>query len=708
MGNVQTRWMPQRLIALLAATLQTGWVAASDERAVQTDALEMEQIVVRGAYFGQRVAHGTKTPTLLLDLPQSVSVVSAERIAEQAMTSVADVMQYSPGVSVAQGEDHRDQITLRGQNTTADFFIDGLRDDVQYFRPLYNLERVEILRGANALLFGRGGGGGVVNRVTKTAELDNSFHELRAGFDTFSGGVVAVDSNRALGNQQAFRFNALTERQESHRDYKDGERWAINPTYTWELGDNTVLNASWERLDDDRVVDRGVPSSGARPLTGQRDTFFGDPDTNRTTLSADITRLRLDHRFANHWRANATLQSARYDKFYANLYPVAFDASQETVTLDGYQDGTARDNHIVQLNIVGEMHWAGMDHTVLMGAEWGSQKSSNWRRDARFDATQDDQITLDFTNPLVIPGYSHTGRVRDTQSKVTFHSAFFQDEIALNAHWILVAGARWDQFEITVDDAIAEQKASATGQLARRDKQVSPRLGLIYKPSDNVSFYLSHSRSFLPRSGDQFLTLTPSTATLAPEMFDNTELGVKWRVATGLDIALAGFEIERENGTAVDPNNPERSVLTGTQTRGVELQLDGQLGSAWSINTSYTYLDAEEMGRFVQGSSANRTLPSLPKHKATLWSAWQMNSQWRLGLGVIHQSEQYASLSEQVTLPAFTRVDAALHWDVTTDLSLQLNVENLLDRDYFSAAHNDNNISVGKPINARLTATYQF
>jgi catecholate siderophore receptor len=124
----------------------------------------IETIVVRGAYFGQALAEGVKTPTLLLNVPQSVSVMDAQQLREQAHVSVADVMQYTPGVSVGQGEDHRDQLTIRGQNTTADFFLDGLRDDVQYFRPLYNLERVEVLRGANALLFGRGGGGGVVNR----------------------------------------------------------------------------------------------------------------------------------------------------------------------------------------------------------------------------------------------------------------------------------------------------------------------------------------------------------------------------------------------------------------------------------------------------------------------------------------------------------------------------------------------------------------
>ena len=130
-------------------------------------AKEIERVTVRGAYFGQENADGLKTPTVLINVPQSLSMLSAEQMQEQGFTSIADILQYTPGASVGQGEGHRDQMTIRGQNTTADFFIDGLRDDVQYYRPLYNLERVEIMRGANALLFGRGGGGGIVNRVTK-------------------------------------------------------------------------------------------------------------------------------------------------------------------------------------------------------------------------------------------------------------------------------------------------------------------------------------------------------------------------------------------------------------------------------------------------------------------------------------------------------------------------------------------------------------
>lgn len=699
----------RRAITAAFLTLASGAFA----QAVQTNEAkgEIEQVVVRGAYFGQQIAAGAKTPTLLLNVPQSISIVDAAQIADQAMTSMAEVLQYSPGVSLGQGEDHRDQITLRGQNTTADFFIDGLRDDVQYFRPLYNLERVEILRGSNALLFGRGGGGGVVNRVTKTADVSESYGSVGANVDSFGASVLNLDANVRVDDRQALRINAMAETVDNHRDFKEGDRWAFNPTYTLVLSDSTQLVASWERIDDDRVVDRGVPALGGEPIAGFDETYFGDPDFNRATFEADVLRLRVDHRLSDGWSANGTLQYADYDKFYQNLYPIGFDTGANLVALDGYRDTTARENLLLQMNVVGRFQALGVGHTLLTGIEYGDQQTANQRLDTFFFDSADDQIRFGFTNPLSIPGFNLTAPVRERDSGVTFASAFVQDEIALNDRWIVVLGARIDRFDIDVVDQIEIADGPDDGNnglIGSSDTEVSPRAGLIYKPTDALSLYFSLSRSFLPRSGDQFLTLTPSAATLAPEEFENQEFGFKWNISERFNLSAALFEITRENGTAVDPNDPERSVLTGTETRGVELMLTGLPTDRLSLNASYTYLDGEELGRFVSGQAANRVLAQVPQNKFTLWGDYRISPSWRAGLGVIYQDEQFATLSNAVTLPAFTRADAALFWDVSDRLALQFNVENLFDEDYFPDAHNDNNISVGRPLNVQVGARYQF
>ncbi|MDO6576731.1 TonB-dependent receptor [Alteromonas stellipolaris] len=692
------------LLALYGTSvLAQDTVAESDE--------SVERITVRGAFFGQQVATAVKTPTLLVNVPQSVSVVSAQQISEQALFSIADVMQYTPGVSIGLGEDHRDQVTIRGQNTTADFFVDGLRDDVQYFRPLYNLERVEILRGANALLFGRGGGGGVVNRVTKVASTAEDFTTLSAGIDTFGAGSISVDTNKAIDANNAFRFNGVFDSIDNHRDFKDGERYALNPTYTWMANDDTTVVASYEYVNDDRLVDRGIPSLDGAPLEGYDDTYFGDPDFNNTTLEAHIARIRVDHSLSQNWNLNGTVQFADYDKAYQNLYPVNFDADAGTVTLDGYRDTTTRENTLVQLNLIGQFATGDINHTLLTGMEYGSQDTENARRDAFFADSQDDQVSFVFSDPLVIPSMTLTDPVRDRASDVTFTSAFVQDEIKLNDNWIVVAGLRYDNFDIDVVDNIEVADGTDDGNngfLSSSDSQVSPRAGLIYKPAESVSIYASYSKSFLPRSGDQFLSLSLTSQALEAEEFENKEIGVKWNLSDSLSVTAAAFEVERENGTAQDPNNPEASILTGTETKGFEVQVVGKLSERWVINAGYSNLDGEEMGRIVDGTLANRDLAQLPEHMLTLWNQYEVNDEWRVALGVIYQSEQYASLNNTVELPDFVRVDAALYYDYSEDVKIQLNVENLFDEDYFPSAHNDNNIATGEPLNARLSLQYKF
>tara|TARA_B110000211_G_scaffold17497_2_gene18227 strand:- start:6896 stop:9010 length:2115 start_codon:yes stop_codon:yes gene_type:complete len=671
----------------------------------------VERITVRGAFFGQQVATAVKTPTLLVNVPQSVSVVSAAQISEQALFSIADVMQYTPGVSIGLGEDHRDQVTIRGQNTTADFFVDGLRDDVQYFRPLYNLERVEILRGANALLFGRGGGGGVVNRVTKVASSAEDFTTLSAGIDTFGAGSISIDTNKAIDANNAFRFNGVFDSIDNHRDFKDGERYAINPTYTWMANDDTTVVASYEYVNDDRLVDRGIPSLDGAPLEGYDDTYFGDPDFNNTTLEAHIARVRVDHALSQNWNLNGTVQFADYDKAYQNLYPVNFDADAGTVTLDGYRDTTTRENALVQLNLIGQFATGDINHTLLTGMEYGSQDTENARRDAFFADSQDDQVSFLFSDPLVIPSMTLTDPVRDRASDVTFTSAFVQDEIKLNENWIVVAGLRYDNFDIDVVDSIEVANGADDGNsgfLSSSDSQVSPRAGLIYKPAESVSIYASYSKSFLPRSGDQFLSLSLTSQALEAEEFENKEIGVKWNFSDSLSVTAAAFEVERENGTAQDPNNPEASILTGTETKGFEVQVVGKLSERWVINAGYSNLDGEEMGRIVDGALANRDLAQLPEHMLTLWNQYEVNDKWRVALGVIYQSKQYASLNNTVELPDFVRVDAAVYYDYSEDVKLQLNVENVFDEDYFPSAHNDNNIATGEPLNARVSLQYKF
>jgi catecholate siderophore receptor len=666
---------------------------------------EESQIIVTGesdGYVATNSGTATKTETPLIDVPQTVSVVTREQIEDQAHHSMADVLRYVPGVTIGQGEGNRDQITIRGQNTTADFFLDGVRDDVQYYRSLYNIERVEVLKGPYAMIFGRGGGGGIVNRVQKTP-LAQPLAAGSASINSEGSFDIAADVNQPLGTgmDAALRLNGFYEQLESHRDFVDGERFAINPYIAATLMPGWTLGLSYEHVNDERVPDRGVPSVECAsagcvrlPLMGHTDTFFGAPGINRTGLNADIVKLRIDAELTPDLTWSTTALYGDYDKFYSNVFPnSAVRLSDNTIQLDGYRDDTDRENRLIQSNLVWGAAFGAIENTLLLGVEYGVQDTGN----SRYVSPTRPRIDVDdFDYPAFT--FPFPDRARETLSEVEVFSAYAQEQIGIGEHVDLIAGVRYDRFEITGTDVVADR------EFARVDDRISPRFGLILKPLPNVSLYASYSRSFLPRSGDQFISLSPSTQALKPDGFTNHELGAKWEVRPNLQVTTAVFQLDRTNTTTPDPNNPTTTIVAGaTRTQGAEVALVGQLTPAWQVSAGYTYQDAH-----LRGNESIR-LAQVPEHQIALWNRYDFIPGLGAGVGVIHQSKQWAALhnptaSAATLLPSSTRLDAALFFDVSERVGLQLNIENLLDEEYFSDAHNNNNITVGAPLNARLTA----
>jgi catecholate siderophore receptor len=690
---------------------------ADDDADLQLPRDEFEEVEVVGKYLFLDKVNAVKTPTPVINVPQSLSIVGEDQIRDQAFVSMGDVFRYVPGVAVSQGEGHRDAIIIRGIQTTADFFVDGVRDDVQYYRPLYNVEQVEVLRGSNALLFGRGGGGGVINRVQKRAVVGEAFNELELALDTFGGYSGTVDANFDTGETVGVRVIGFYQQLENHRDFFDGDTIAVNPTMTVNFAPDTVGTFSYEYLEDDRVVDRGVPSQNVpngpnTPLRGYRDTFFGSPDENLTSLEAHLFRARIDHGISEDLRSNVTVQYADYDKLYQNLYPsdevFVTDGFFDEVELDGYRDATQRENLIVQANLIGEFMTGSVGHTLLVGAELGDQDTANGRDDTVWEANGDDQLVIPFTDPLQIPAFDYSNRVRDRESDVRFTSFYLQDQIDLTSQLKLLVGLRWDRFDIDVLDFIEQESGNSNGRFSRTDEEVTPRFGLIYKPAENLSFYGSYSETFLPRSGDQFLTLNLDSESTRPQFFENREVGLKWDLRPDLSFTVAVFELERESYTSPDPEDPENLiVIEGSDTTGFELQLTGNLTSRWSVITGYSYLDAEVNRVDDSGNSGNRTRQT-PEHQFSIWNNFTVTDRLGLGLGVTYQDSFFTTEDNTVEVPSYTRVDAAAFYRLTDATRLQLNVENLLDEDYFPDAHNNNNITTGRPLNARLALFVDF
>ena len=701
-----------RALSVVLATLII--IAGTPLYADTTEQLPLEETIVRGNYLQSSEINALKTPTPILDVPQSLSIVSSEEILRRGFTSVSDIIEYLPGVSMSQGEGHRDAVVFRGVRSSADFFIDGVRDDVQYYRPLYNLAQLEVLRGPNALLFGRGGTGGILNRVTKKAEIGSTFSQVTAYADSFGAGGLQGDLNVGLTDNMAFRLNAMVEGLDNHRDYFDGERTGVNPTLQVSLSKATRLDLSYEYVDHERFIDRGIPT-GADGLPVQRfdHVVFGDPDVNVTELEAHIFIASLQHRFSDTARAKVTAFYGDYDKFYQNFYAASYEESNspDVVTLDGYVDTTQRENLILSANLIKEASFAMMSHRFLLGAEYVDTSSDQDRWNTHWSETSNDKETFIVTRPMDIVGGVGINALGaqtvndftvdlndDTRVNIEVASIYLQDEMAITNYLDVVLGARFDQFEIDVFDVPASDSRS------KRDEQVSPRLGLVLKPMENMSLYTSYSESFLPRSGEQFANINGSKGELDADTFANTELGFKWDISPGLSFTAAVFEIEQESPQVAD-NDPATLDVIKSQTDGFELQLEGQLTETWYMSAAYSYLDGEQMNR--AGSTGLRPR-ELPENMFSIWNFVQFTPKLGAGLGLTYQDESFINNSNTARLPSYTRVDAALYYEWSDRLRVQLNVENLGDTEYFPSSHSTHQATVGAPFNARLALTMDF
>jgi len=682
--------------------------AAPAPPAVQLAEFSAADIVVTGGRQPRATSTATKTDTPLSDLPQAVSIIDSARIADQGMRSIADVLRTVPGASVSGGEGHRDQIVLRGNSTTADFFVDGLRDDVQYYRGLYNLDRVEVLKGPNAMIFGRGGGGGIVNRVTKTPE-NGRFATAMLSADERGAWFAQADLNAPLGGAFSGRLNTVYEEFDNARDYYKGHRVGVNPTIAFTPSGSTRLDLGFEYAADRRLVDRGIPSQDGRPLEGYRRTLFGDPNVNHTSFTGKVGTARLEHRFSDRLKLVSRALYGDYDKFYRNVLaatPVTSVAGVERVGLEAYQSPTTRRNILAQTDLIGDVATGPVHHTLLVGADVARQRTHAERTQGFFAPgpfTSADQrrYSTPLAEQIFVPPLTFRDGIgrTDTRSRGTAFGLYVQDQARVGEHVELIAGLRRDSFTLAVDDL---HNARA---FRRTDHLCSPRLGLVLKPNSALSLYASYSRSFLPQSGDQFSSLDVTTAALEPERFVNREVGAKWAALPGLDLTIAAYRLDRTNTRATDPAT-NLTVLTGAQrSRGIELTLDGRLSRRLSLNAAAALQEAE-ITRTTTAAPAGRKVPLVPRFQASLWSRYDFSDRLGAALGVTHQSNSYASVSNSVIVPAFTRVDAAGFVTLSKAIQLQLNLENLLDRDYIGLAFNDNNLTPANPRTVRATLRF--
>ena len=700
----------KKFIYVIALVISTSAIFSQDE-----------QLEVTGNVLQKDQVNSLQPPMPVLDVPQSVSIITVEDIRNQGFRQIGDLIRYTPGVNTSQGEGHRDAVVFRGVRSTADFYQDGVRDDVQYYRSLYNVEQVEILKGANALLFGRGGTGGLINRVSKTAKIGETFGGLDSGADTFGGSDVALDGNIQVSDTIAFRINFHADSLANHRDMFDGDRVGVNPTMRFEINPSTTLDLSYEYADHERFIDRGIPTddvSGGKnlPIDALNKFVIGTSDLNKTTLEANILKGNLVHNYSDSGKLNFSITANDFNKMYKNLY--ASDYASGIVTLDGYADVTLRETLSISLSNVNEFDRG----TLAVGIDILDTENNNFRYNTFWSTTKDDNETFALTsstprplnfnvdadgNLTYVDYTSDLNNKSDTDIEVT--SIYLTGNIDLSDQWKMILGARYDdvsisikQYGITTPSSGAnEGKGALNGTnvtKSRDDSTVSPRFGVIYKPQDNMSLYLSYSESFIPRSGEQYKSFGTSGERFDPDVFENTEVGFKYDTDSGLSLALSYFDMEQtkaaEDGTG------------GTETRalaidGFEITLNGDIDERNAIRFGLASVDAV---RNISGDKAKE----VPELTYSLWYTHQANDIFSISLGATYQDESIINSASGPKLPDYTRLDMAMAITPNDNDVVRINIENLGDETYYPHSHSNHQVSVGESQNMRISYSRRF
>ncbi|MEH3087958.1 MAG: TonB-dependent siderophore receptor [Xylophilus ampelinus] len=643
-------------------------------------------------------------------------MVPRQLLRDQGAASMQDALKNVPGVAFSSGDGQRDQVVIRGFSAIADQFVDGVRDDALYFRDLADVERIEVLKGPSAVLYGRGSSGGLINRVTKKPVFDRAFGEVAAGAGSFRFRRLTADVNRPLGEGAALRLNLSREDSGSYRDQQFLDRYHFAPSLALRLAPETRLVLQYTQARDQRLTDFGIPALNGRPVDVRPGTYYGSSRARQddtTTTEVRSFTATFDHRFGDALSVRNVTRWSDYALDRFNTLPSG-TTDPVRLTVGRTRSAILRDEHGIfnQTDLTWRTTLGGLAQEWLAGAEFGRQK----KRAQSLSLGAIDRVGIfdpaGGVPPFTAATYTAASAIPSNSSFDT-RAVYLQDQVTLAPRWKALLGMRYDDF----GQATAFDRALAP--LERSDKRVSPRAGLVWQPSDAQSYYVSFSRSFQP-SAETF-ALSASNAGNAPEITTNREIGAKLDFLDGaLSTTAALFALERTNIKNANPADPARQINVGTQrTNGLELTANGRLPGRWDVSAGYAWLDGE-MTRsvattassqlpVVQVPALGRTPALTPRNSAFLWTMKDLGNGFSAGGGLNYVGARYASLTNLVTLPGYLTADLAGSWR-SRQYEVGVNLRNLADRRYYVSSHGsvDNLILPGAPRELQVTLRAKF
>lgn len=644
----------------------------------------------------------------LLDTPRTVTVIPREVIEDRGSTSLLEVLRTTPGITLGAAEGGialGDRPFVRGFDAQNDIFIDGFRDQGSQFRDPFNIEQVEITKGPSSAFTGRGGTGGSVNLVTKRPNERNSI----GGDLTLGSGLTkraTADINQKVFDTVAVRINAMIHDSDiPGRDEVYQKRWGVAPSVTFGLGTPTQLTLSYYHLRGEGIPDYGHPFDPrtGKPVDVDRDNFYGVTGRDFQRYKVDTAAAEFSHDFNEALRFRSRVQYSRSTNDYVVTVPAFPNGSDYTTVRRNVRQRDSK-NEILsnQTDLTADFSTGFLRHRAVVGVELVHERSKTTGRDFSNAATGEfgqsirDAYTnvppADLLNPD--PKVPYTGAYRSTTStstKATTVSAFAFDTVKIGEQFEISGGVRVDRFE-------AENPT-----VSASDTSFNWQIGAVWKPVPYGSVYASYGTSTNPSA--EGLSVNAGTAALDPEKNANYEIGTKWNLFNErLSLTAAAFRSEKTNARVNDLGGV--TVLAGERrVDGFEVGVAGAITDDWKIWGGYTFMQSEIVDDGPAASNDGNEMANVAPHSFSIWSTYRFLPDWNAGLGAFYTSKRWANDANTRELPSYWRFDAMLSYDVTENVAVRLNVQNIFNEKYYDAAHTSGGFAFVAPSRTFLVTT---
>lgn len=701
-----------RAAAIAQTFLVAGSVNAQSNASVEdTDAVELDPFAVKGDNFA---LSSPKFTVALRDTPQTINVIPEEILEAQGATSLQDVLRNSPGITFRAGEGGAapgDNLFVRGFSAANDIFVNGVRDRGEYSRDAYNLEQVEVSKGPASATYGRGSTGGSVNLVTKQANLSET-DTASLSIGTHNHKRLVFDSNSVIDGEKgiAFRLTGMaTDEDVAGRDFVYKSSWALNPSLSFGLGQDTQVTLSYEKLKQDDMGDYGMWTGlFGNPLVSYSN-FYGYPERDFAEVDNDRATLSVGHNFANGLtlRNVSSYYTSKSDAIYTapagpnDSTPEGYIRTSDKAK-DKYNENIA--NHTT---LSGSFKVGELTHSFSTGLELNQETADNYSHNSISPDPVRNAIDPYSDGPFTFSADERSGRVRSGTSDTVALYAF--DTLSIGEKWQVNAGLRLESFD---SDYVDATDGVATSELSQKEEMTSYRFGLVYKPVREGSIYFGAGNSFNPTAENFSLSdseTSSASLNLEPEETKTLELGTKWDLfESRASFAAAVFQSDKNNARASLGGRGTEYTNLGKQTvKGFELGLSGNITDRLSMYGGYSQLDTE-IKDSPNLDEVGAELSYSPSESFNLWLDYQATSRLSFGGGASYSGSQaYSSTVEAPADASFWLMDLTASYVLNEQLSFRLNVDNVADEKYIERGSSNRSVP-GASRSAKLTAYYKF